>query len=250
MPKLKKAVPGGSSVGSRRSRLASLEATRKAEQRRRTVGLVALCLVLAVALLAYPVYLFVEDYRARSATLEDLGTSLSAAGCDPVSEAPATGSQEHVADGTKVPYPRFPPDSGPHYDQPAPFTRQFYAVGDRPPGETLVHNLEHGYTIAWYRDTMPEEQIDELEQIAKTFAADTYNPANKFIAAPWTSADGAGFPEGKNLVLTHWYADPAAGGDPSGQKGVRQSCSGISGQAVMEFMTTYPYAESPEGEAS
>lgn len=235
------------SGGSRRDRLASLEAARKSEQRRRTLGLLAICLVLAGGLLAYPVYLFVDDYRARTTNLADLGATLEAAGCDPVAEAPATGSQDHVPDGQKVTYPRFPPDSGPHYADPAPFTKRFYDVGDRPPLETLVHNLEHGYTVVWYRDTMPDRQQSQLERIAKTFSGDEdYDPANKFIAAPWTAADGPGFPEGKDVVITRWTADPANPSDPAGQQGVRQACAAVSGAAIQSFMSTYPATNAPE----
>ncbi|MFP5282887.1 MAG: DUF3105 domain-containing protein [Actinomycetes bacterium] len=240
-----KAEPTGG--GSRRARLASLEAARKREQRRRTVGLLGICLVLAVALLAYPVYLFVEDYRARNTAITDIGASLAAAACDPAVEAAARGNQDHVPEGTDVPYDRFPPDSGPHYDAPAPFAKHFYGTEDRPEVETLVHNLEHGYTVAWYRDTLPEDAREDLEQISRTFAGDdTYNPQNKFIAAPWTAADGAGFPDGKDVVLTHWYADPNNPGDINSQKGVRQSCATVSGQAIADFMAQYPATASPE----
>ena len=97
---------GGSengSGGSRRARLASFEAARKKEQRRRSLLLLGVCVVLAAALLAYPVFLFVQDYQARNATIADIGASASEAGCDPVAEHAATGNQEHVAEGTKVP---------------------------------------------------------------------------------------------------------------------------------------------------
>ncbi|MFP5283346.1 MAG: DUF3105 domain-containing protein [Actinomycetes bacterium] len=239
-----KVEPGG---GSRRARLASLEAARKREQRRRTIGLLAICLVLAVGLLAYPVYLFAQDYRARNTSLTDLGASLSAAGCDPVVETAARGNQDHVPEGTDVPYDRFPPDSGPHYDSPAPFAKHFYGTEDRPAVETLVHNLEHGYTVVWYRDTMPAEARDNLERIARTFAGDdTYNPQNKFIAAPWSEADGAGFPAGKDVVFTRWYADPNNPADTASQKGIRQNCATVSGQAIADFMTRYPYTAAPE----
>ena len=52
---------------------------------------------------------------------------------------------------------RTPPDSGSHYANPAPFTKHFYAEADRPAVETLVHNLEHGYTVVWYRADAPEQ---------------------------------------------------------------------------------------------
>jgi hypothetical protein len=196
--------------------------------------------------LAYPVYLFVDDYRARNASIEDLGASIGAAGCDPVTEHEATGNQDHVAEGSKVDYSQTPPDSGKHYPSPAPFTKHFYAEADRPPVETLVHNLEHGYTVVWYRADAPSKQIKNLQRIAKTFGSDDYDPADKFIAAPWSAADGAGFPDGKNLVITRWTADPNDPSNPMMQKGVRQACTEVSGAAIKDFMTKYPVANSPE----
>ena len=231
---------------SRRDRLASFETARKAEQRRRTLGLFLICGVLAMALLAYPVYLFVDDYRARNAKITDFGPAAASAGCDPVVTNPATGSQDHVADGTQVTYERTPPASGQHYATPAPFTKHFYSTADRPAVETIVHNLEHGYTVAWYRADAPEAEIDNLSDIAKTFSSDDYDPADKFIAAPWTEQDGGPFPEGKNVVLAHWTADPAAPADPSKQPGVQQPCNQVSGAAIADFMTKFPASSSPE----
>ncbi len=246
-PKKSAATAGsGGSGGSRRDRMASFEAARKKEQRRRSLILLGICVVLAAALLAYPVYLLVQDYQARSASIAEIGVAASAAGCDAVAENPATGNQEHVAEGTQVKYDRTPPDSGKHYPTPAPFTKRFYTTADRPAVETLVHNLEHGYTVVWYRDGMPADQVDQLQSIAKTFTAEDYDQADKFIAAPWTDADGAGFPDGKNVVLTRWYADPSNPSDQSLQKGVRQPCASVSGEAIQQFMAKYPSTSAPE----
>lgn len=243
----KKSAPA---AGNRRDRLASFETARKREQRRRSLTLLAICLVLALALLAYPLYLFINDYRLSRMSRSEVGVSAAAAGCDPVKENPATGNQEHVAEGTPVEYGQTPPDSGPHYATPAPFTKHFYSAEDRPEVQTLVHNLEHGYTIAWYRDTAPAAQVDQLRQIARTFSDDTYEPTEKFIAAPWSEADGAGFPAGKNVVLTHWYADPQNPTDVAAQKGIRQACASVSGAAIQDFMVKYPFSASPEPNAS
>jgi hypothetical protein len=236
-----------SPASSRREKLASFEAARKKEQRRRNLGLLAICLVLSIGLLSYPVYLFAQDYIARHSTIEELGTSAAAAGCDPIAEHPATGNQEHVADGTKVTYDQSPPDSGKHYPVPAPFTKRFYTAADRPPVSTLVHNLEHGYTIVWYRNNLAKKQVNVLRSISKTFGNDDTNPANKFIAAPWDDvADGGAMPAGKDIVITHWYADPSDPTDPSLQKGVRQACVAVSGQVIKDFMAKYPHTNSPE----
>lgn len=231
---------------SRRDRLASFEAARRSEQRRRTVGLLVICGVLAIALLAYPIYLFVGDYRARNATITDFGVAAAAASCDPVDEHPATGNQEHVAEGTQVTYDQTPPDSGKHYPSPASFSKHFYTVDDRPAVETLVHNLEHGYTVVWYRADAPSDEIDTLQKIAKTFSSDDLDATQKFIAAPWSTDDGEGFPAGKNLVLTRWTADPANPTDTTAQRGVRQPCGSVSGPAIADFMAKYPEASSPE----
>ena len=234
------------SSGNRRDRLASFEAARKKEQRTRTIRLLVICVVAAALVLAVPLYLYYQDYQARNATIEELGVTAAAAGCDPVAEEAATGNQEHVEDGTDIPYAKSPPDSGPHYAVPAPFLKHFYAEADRPAVGTLVHNLEHGYTVVWYRASAPQDQIDALEQISKTFSSDDYDPTKKFIAAPWTDSDPAGFPDGKNVVLARWTADPADPSNTAMQKGVSQACAAVSGQAIKEFMVKYPMESSPE----
>jgi hypothetical protein len=240
---------GGTKIAppmSRRDKLASFEAARKKEARNRTIRLLVICLVLALALLAYPVYLFVDDYRSRNADLASLGVDVAAAGCDQVAEAQASGNQDHVDVGTKVPYAEFPPAYGQHYAEPAAFDRKFYTMADRPPVEQLVHNLEHGYTIAWYRDGAPDSDVRALERIAKTFSGEDYNPEDKFIAAPWNESDGGAFPGDKNVVLTRWTADPNDPSDTTKQFGARQTCVSVSGQAVKDFMAKYPFANSPE----
>jgi hypothetical protein len=238
---------GGS--GNRRDRLASLEKARKTEQRRRTALLLAVCVIVAAGLLAYPVYLVAKDSKATSAGLAAIGVPVGDAGCDPVAENPATGNQEHVAEGTKVDYAQSPPDSGKHYPSPASFTKHFYSTDDRPAIATLVHNLEHGYTIAWYRSDAPTDQVTALRQAAGTFGSETYDPTQKFIAAPYSSTDGT-FPEGKNVVLARWTANPDSPSDQTQQKGVRQSCTAVSGQAITDFMAKYPYSSSPEPNAA
>ena len=239
----------GGGGGNRRERLASFEKARKNEQRRRTLLLFAICLVVAAALLAYPVYLVAKDSKATAAGLTAIGVASGDAGCDPVEENAATGNQEHVAEGTKVEYAQSPPDSGKHYPSPAAFTKHFYSVDDRPAVETLVHNLEHGYTLAWYRADAPADEIAALKSAAGTFGSETYDPTQKFIAAPYSAADGA-FPDSKNVVLARWTANPASPSDQTQQKGVRQSCTRVSGQAIADFMAKYPYSSAPEPNAA
>lgn len=232
---------------SRRDRLASLQAQHKREHRRRVAALVTVCVVLAAAVLAWPVYLFVNDSILRATPRNEIGVPAAAAGCLPEESNQATGNQEHVEDGVVVPYPRLPPDSGPHYNVWAPFGTTFYDMADRPAVENLVHNLEHGYTILWYNaDTISDEDAKALDVLAGTFNGQDPS-TNKFIAAPWSpTTDGGAFPEGTNFLLVRWTADPQNPTDESKQFGVRQACAQLSGEAVVQFMERHPQPNSPE----
>jgi hypothetical protein len=144
---------GPSSAQSRRDKLASLETARKKEQRTRTIRLLVICLVLAIGLLAYPVYLFAMTIAPATRRWRRSAPASPRPAATPSPTHPATGNQEHVAEGTKVDYAQTPPDSGKHYPTPAPFTKALLRRSRSPPVETLVHNLEHGYTVVWYRAT-------------------------------------------------------------------------------------------------
>ena len=139
-------------------------------------------------------------------------------------------------------YTEKPPSFGQHYDTPAPFTKRFYTMQDRPAVETLVHNLEHGYTIAWYRADAPADQITALENASKTFTASEFDINQKFIAAPWAAADGAGFPEGKNVVLARWTADP---NNPSDTATQRASSRPVARSAARRSPTSWPSTRPP-----
>ena len=61
-----------------------------------------------------------------------------------------------------------------------------------------MHNLEHGYTILWYDETVADDDdmLNAVEGIAEKFRSDDDNFRFKFIAAPWTSEDGERVPRG------------------------------------------------------
>ncbi len=69
-----------------------------------------------------------------------------------------------------------------------------------------MHNLEHGYTLLWYDDTVAKDatQLAVVKGIAGKFESSTENGRDKFIAVPWTGKDGKGFPQGTHVALTHW----------------------------------------------
>ena len=96
--------------------------------------------------------------------------------------------------------------------RPASFARKFYTADDRPALEALVHNLEHGYTILWYDETIAKDADRARRRSRRSPASSAaHDFRDKFIAAPWTSSDedGATFPDGQHVAFTHW----SAGGD-------------------------------------
>ena len=169
-----------------------------------------------------------------------------------VTKKSAEGSGDHVDETQQVEYPDAPPAFGSHWNvaglAPATFERKFYTSNDRPELESLVHNLEHGYTILWYDQTAADDDdmLNTIEGIADKFRSDADNFRFKFIAAPWTSDDGEAFPEGQHVALTHWSAGGDGETDTSKQEGIWQYCSEPSGAALEQYMLDYPYTDSPE----
>ncbi|MBI3486207.1 DUF3105 domain-containing protein [Candidatus Daviesbacteria bacterium] len=76
-------------------------------------------------------------------------------------EAIADQGGGHVADGTLVQYNSNPPTSGQHYANPQPA-----GIYDKPvPDGNLVHSLEHGAVILWYKSDTPATQSAQLKSI-------------------------------------------------------------------------------------
>lgn len=226
-------------------RRAIAEKLRKEQQRRerrRSMLILGACIVLVIGLLAAALVPYVKqvraDAKARNTKLSSLGVSTSAASCDPVTEANATGNQDHVQVGTPIKYPAAPPAFGKHWGNflQGSEIRAFYSRDDRPQIERLVHSLEHGHTILWYDDsvTSGSKTYKDIQAIASKLGDSAY-----FMAAPWTSKDGAAFPSGKHVALTHWTG-------PENQKGETQYCGGASGAVVSDFMKKFPRDDAPE----
>lgn len=227
----------------------------KGADKRRGFLIVGVCLLVALLIVGAAAYRPIKnswDLRAyNDQALSDIGAPASA--CQEVTTKPANGNQEHVPDGTQVTYEEAPPAFGSHWnneDAPARMSAKVWKEGDRPELEALVHNLEHGFTIVWYDETIADDSsaMTELEAVGKKFPGTT-NLRYKFYAAPWTSEDGEAFPDGQHIAITHWSAGGAGQTDPSLQKGVWQYCSEFSGEALDDFMVEYPYLDSPEPNA-
>lgn len=227
----------------------------RADQRQ---GRIIITVAVMIALLivggvAAPI--LINKWQMRSLTkldISDIGAAASV--CGERILKPAEGEQNHVPEGTPVTYTDAPPAFGQHEQVWDEITRKLYTEKDRPNVEKLVHNLEHGYTVVWYDETVAadEEQMDQLRAIADKFKGeDDYRDKVKIV--PWTEEDGKAFPKGKHVAITHW-AKEAAEDDAklaeaakvTEQAGVWSYCSKVSGDALKKFMVAYPYLNSPE----
>jgi hypothetical protein len=238
----------------------------RAAERRRTMTVFLICAVVAVVILAVAGVAILKQQNKTEAlqktNLTDLGVSPSAAGCTPVQTEDGTGTGQHTTD--PVDYTTTPPAFGPHNPSPDTSGIHFYTADDRPQLEVLVHNLEHGWTIVWYDESIAgnKDAMDVLQATADKFDGHGNDPSYNMIIAPWTSDDGGGspIPDGKHIAFTHWSIhhqtfDPNAwkGHNTTNNEpaipsfGESQYCTQFSGEALSDFMTKYPYDDAPEG---
>lgn len=171
--------------------------------------------------------------------------------CGATRREPADGAGRHIDRGA-LRYQSAPPAVGDHRSRWAVGAEHYYDVRDRPPVPVLVHNLEHGYNILWYDDSVAEdaEAIATVKEIADEYASlhAEADPTKAFIAAPWTAADGNPFPDGARFALTHWYLDADDPGvTRADEMGVTRYCAGISAEIVRTWMRDFPLRDSPEG---
>jgi Protein of unknown function (DUF3105) len=184
---------------------------RAAEQRRReaqrraarrgnlmTFGVATLVVLVVVVLIA----------RDKSAGEAPVGGDAGAAGCTGIQTHDVEG-HTHVPAGTTVDYKTNPPTSGDHYDTPA--DPGFYP-GEVAP-ETLVHNLEHGQIVIWYRPNAPDDVIDDIKRLVDQEPIAT-------VAAPWRE-----LAQPYNLALSAW--------------GASESCAGVSQDVVDDFRARF-----------
>ena len=226
---------------SRRELIEKMQRDQKRADKRRTWMIVAISIVIGLAIIAYPAIRLIQDSRTRNQPIAEIGVAAAAASCDAVVDDKASGTQDHKQEGTPITYPVSPPSSGSHYPTWAPFGKKFYSTDDRPAVPFLVHNLEHGYTILWYRDTLPKDQIDQIEKMSKAKLPDS--SSGKFIAAPFRETDGKPWPDGKSIAFSHWS------GNQQGTEtafGHRQFCGSVSGEALTQFMDKFPALDAQE----
>lgn len=221
-----------------RDRRARVEEMRRAQaraERRKTFGFIAVAVVVGLVLVAIPVAQVILKARNDPARkpLSAFGVAPAAAACSPVESPAVTAAGLHIGPGTNQPtktrarYSTVPPTSGEHYNLTAALGRKFFAPNDGPKMEELVHNLEHGYTVLWYDDTVRGAQLDTLRDLLARVTRDS----PKFVVAPWDPSYGQ-FPAGKHIGLATW--------------GHKQLCGQLSGEVVGAFVKRFPPSQAPE----
>ena len=97
-------------------------------------------------------------------------------------------------------------------------------------------------------DRMAAEALERVREIAEVYTLTGRDPADAFIAAPWSAADGGPMPEGRHYALTHWYADPEAPGrGRTDEIGYTRYCATVDADLVRQWMADYPLRDAPEG---
>ena len=214
----------------RKARLAEVQKAQKAKEKKVVVGIVVAIAVLLAGLTGVVAFA-IND--ANSQKLPNLGATAAAASCDPVTTDKGEGTGEHV--DTRVDYETVPPSHGAHFAAPAVSDRKFYTAADRPELETLVHNLEHGYTVLWFDG----DKAKGKEQLLRDIAAqgnkqDTSR--DKFLVVEWDKSRGE-LPADKPYALAHWTKDDG---------GKRQMCGDLSGAVIADFVEQFPASDTPE----
>jgi hypothetical protein len=92
----------------------------------------------------------------------------------------------HVANPT---YEVEPPAGGPHTPTAAP--PGFYKPGKQPSDGQLVHSMEHGFVVVWYKADLGEAELDVLADIGERYS-------NETLIVPRSSLRG-------EIAVTAWH---------------------------------------------
>ena len=164
---------------------AKLEQQRAAELRSRRNRIIAFAVLGAifVGLIAVSLVQRAEDQRKKEALLAEVQENLSELGCTPADELEDAG-QGHLdgstlaEQGPDVLYPDRPAASGQHYGNWLMTGVYDQLIDER----VLVHNLEHGYVIAYYDEGAEDSDVAALKEYAQ---AQIDGKFKKLIVAPW-----------------------------------------------------------------
>lgn len=192
------------------------EEAKRARQRKSQRSANLITAGIAVAVLA-GVAVFVYFQRSGEAGgAPQVGGSAAEADCTDTSTHKSEGN-DHVDTGTSVDYGTNPPTTGNHWPPDQVASPGFYSESIE--SERLVHNMEHGQIVIWYRSDAPQDTKDKLQQVVEQQPEAT-------IAVPWDELESP-----YNFALTAW-----SGADNSGKI---LSCEQVSQEVVDDFRTRF-----------
>jgi hypothetical protein len=132
--------------------------------------------VVVVVALAAGTWYGIQRSQGRQAAF---AAAAEAAGCTDIESFEDEG-QRHLDPNEQFDdYKTNPPTSGPHRVQPAPWG----SYREAPERETLVHNLEHGGIVVYYKD-LPDDQVDELDEFVDDHADGVISVPDSEIEKP------------------------------------------------------------------
>ena len=199
----------------RRQRLEDLRRQQRAAERRKNFIFTGSAIFIAVALIAGAVIpTYIHDRNKKRKAAEALKkqrqvvqlaptAAETSAGCLGVHQDPLSSAAQHFT--TAIDYsaekfgdtnggtPPIPPSGGKHNPISLGDKSRFYPLSASPRPERAVHNLEHGYVVAWYDAKLPRTDVATLQNLA------TILP--RFLVVGWINGD---LPAGKHLVLSSW----------------------------------------------
>jgi hypothetical protein len=136
-------------------------------------------------------FLVVSNNKDRAK--EAAGFETGSCDFDRKSDGDAGLGQNHVANPT---YKVDPPAGGDHLSTAAP--AGVYTAENTPPDGQLVHSLEHGYVIIWYRPDLPAPDLAALQELTQRHTRDV-------LLVPRASL-------GQPVAATAWHARLLCGG--------------------------------------
>ena len=157
----KKAAPRERSGPTRAERMAAAQKARRRKALRTRVLIGGVVLLLVGALAA----VIINNRREASETI----SRLEAGSCqfDRESDTTSAPPNNHVPNPT---YEVNPPAGGDHLTSPSP--AGIYTAENLPPDGQLVHSLEHGYVVIWYRPDLPAEAQTQLREVTEKYSKD------------------------------------------------------------------------------
>ncbi|HEX3623125.1 MAG TPA: DUF3105 domain-containing protein [Acidimicrobiales bacterium] len=147
----------------RSERLAAAEAAR----RRKATRTRAIVWGAAAAIMVLLVVTIVASRRSNDAAVAKLEASGSCKYDTKTDSDGGTGNNHVEGDVT---YKTNPPSGGNHNPTPAP--AGVFTATNTPPDAQLVHSLEHGYIIIWYKPDIPSTQLDDLKSLTGRYSKD------------------------------------------------------------------------------